>query len=728
MTSKTPGGTNSKLVSQLVFSAIGVLVLVACNTSAPFIPQSTQFSYPATKTEGVTDNYHGTDVVDAYRWLEDDVRENADVAQWVDAQSKFSANYLAGLPGRDAIGKRMERLWDYERVSTPAKKGGKYWYSHNDGLANQARVYATDNPNADGELILDPNAWSADGTLALAGYWPGPNGRYLAYTLQDGGTDWRIAKIRDLQTGKDIDDELRWLKFTALSWDEQGTGFYYSRYPAPGAGQKFQSTNLDKTVHFHRLGDAQSSDPLIFGDRKNPEYGFWPEVTSDGRYLVITSSIGTDDRYEVFVQDLTTPVPTMRQLVKGFDHDYTLIGSKGTRLFFRSNKNAQNALVLAFDMADDNPQSSVVVSESRNNLTGGSLVNDTLVLHYLQDAASSVQLVKLDGSAPRTLDLPGLGAASGFPNSKDSNETFYKFSSINRPPTIYRLDTATGESKIVRKPDLAFDPDDYSVRQAFFKSKDGTQVPLFIAAKKTTRQQNAPTLLYGYGGFNITLSPGFSVTQLAWMELGGVYVQANLRGGGEYGTAWHKAGTKLQKQNVFDDFIGAAEYLIEQGITSPKRLGIHGRSNGGLLVGAVVNQRPELFGAALPGVGVMDMLRFQRFTAGRFWTDDYGSSDNPDEFAALYAYSPYHNIASGVTYPPILITTADTDDRVVPGHSFKYAAALQAADTGRAPKLLRVETRSGHGSGKPTSKRIAEFTDMWAFLAHHLGLKIAGSG
>jgi len=694
-----------------------------------------------TPTGSVEDNYHGTLVADPYRWLEDDVRESEQVAAFVQTQNIRSSNYLEQLPGRGSIEERMTKLWNYARSSTPRKKGGRYWYSYNDGLANQSRVLAASVANEDGEVMLDPNRWSDDGTVALAGYWPDNSGNYVAYTIQDGGTDWRIAKVRDLRTGKDTTDELRWLKFTSLAWAADGSGFYYSRYPKPNPSQKFQSTNLNKAVYFHTLGTPQDKDELVYEDPAHPERGFFPLLTTDGSFLVIVSSVGTDDRYEVFVEDLRSKAATssgskrnIRKLVSGFEYDYTLIGNRGGTLYFRSNKGAPLGSVVAFDLdTKDKAQAQaqaqaqegvVVIPESTSTLQGGSLVNNTLVLNYLVDAASQVRLFDLDTRNMSTLELPGIGSVSGFPNSTDSSETFYSFSSITTPPSTFRLDVATGKSTLVRQPRLAFDPADYQVQQTFYISKDGTRIPLYVAAKKTTPLNNAPTLLYGYGGFNISLKPGFSVTQLAWMELGGVYAQANLRGGGEYGAAWHQAGTKLQKQNVFDDFIAAAEHLIDEGITTPARLGIHGRSNGGLLVGAVVNQRPELFGAALPGVGVMDMLRFHQFTAGRFWTDDYGSADNPEEFKALFAYSPYHNITAGKTYPPILVTTADTDDRVVPGHSFKYAARLQATATGDAPTLLRIETRSGHGAGKPTSKRIAEFADMWAFLAFHLGLKV----
>lgn len=713
--------------------------LAACSDSEQATPEpvpalTADSSTTAIATIEVEDNYHGTVIADPYRWLEDDVRESKNVENFVETQNARSSAYLGALPGRRAIEERMTKLWNYAKSSTPRKSGGRYWYSHNDGLANQSRVMAGASANAEGDVVLDPNLWSEDGTVALAGYWPDDSGNYVAYTIQDGGTDWRIARVRDLRTGKDTDDELRWLKFTGLDWAADGSGFYYSRYPEPDATLKFQSTNLNKAVYFHTLGTPQAEDELVYEDPAHPERGFFPQLTSDGNFLIIVSSIGTDDRYELFVEDLRNTkkgaARKIHKLVSGFEHDYTLIGNRGDTLYFRSNKGAPLGAVLAFDAsataleAATQQEPIVIVPERKATLQGGSLVNNTLVLGYLVDAASQVRLVDLTSGVESTLELPGIGSVTGFPNSVGDNETFYSFSSMTTPSSTFRLDVATGQSTLIRQPKLAFEPSDYQVSQTFYNSKDGTRIPLYIAAKKTTELKDAPTLLYGYGGFNISLKPGFSVTQLAWMELGGVYAQANLRGGGEYGEAWHKAGTKLQKQNVFDDFIAAAEHLILAGITSPEKLGIHGRSNGGLLVGAVVNQRPDLFGAALPGVGVMDMLRFHRFTAGRFWTDDYGSADNPEEFKALLAYSPYHNITAGKTYPPVLVTTADTDDRVVPGHSFKYAARLQATDTGDAPALLRVETRSGHGAGKPTSKRIAEFADMWAFLAYHLDLQV----
>ena len=688
---------------------------------------SAKLTYPTTRKGKVTDDYHGTQIADPYRWLEDDVRESEEVRDWIKAENALSSDYLESLPERQAISKRMTQLWNFERTSTFVLKGGRYWYSYNDGLANQSQIFATDDPKKKGEVMLDPNTWSKDGTVALAGYWPSPDGKRIAYTIADGGTDWRIARVRDISTGKETSDELQWLKFTGLSWNKEGTGFYYARYPEPPAGEKFQSTNLNKAVYFHKLGDEQKKDRFVFGEPEHPERGYFAEVTDDGSYLVITSSIGTDDRYEVFVQDIRTPNNPTKQVVAGFDYDYTLIGNLNSKLYFRSNEGAPKGQVVVFDMAASEPTPELVVRETANNLESGSLVKNTLVLSYLQDAASRVELHSLETDTTTHLKLPGIGSVQGFPNSVDKNTTFYSYSSFIQPSTIYELNVATGESSVLRAPEVQFNPDDYMVKQEFFASKDGTRVPMFIAAKKTTELKNAATLMYGYGGFNISLTPSFSVTRLSWMDLGGVYVQVNLRGGGEYGDHWHKAGTKLQKQNVFDDFIAAAEYLIAAGITTPERLGIYGRSNGGLLVGAVVNQRPDLFGAAIPGVGVMDMLRFDRFTAGRFWTDDYGSSDNPDEFAALLRYSPYHNIKKDVDYPPILITTADTDDRVVPGHSFKYTAALQQDNTGDTLKLLRVDTRSGHGAGKPTSKRIAEYSDMWAFLAHNLHLDIAAS-
>lgn len=682
--------------------------------------------YPATATVEQVDDYHGVAVADPYRWLEDDVRESDDVKGWVDAQNAITEGYLSGIEERGRIRDRLTELWNFERFGVPRKAGGRYFYTYNDGLSNQNVVYVLDALDAEPRLLIDPNEWSEDGTVALASYFPSPDGAQLAYLVQDGGSDWRTARVLDVETGDVLDDQLDWLKFTALSWASDGSGFYYSRFPAVDDDERYQSLNVNNTVHFHRIGESQADDTDVYATPSEPNWLHGAAVTDDGRHLVITTVVGTDDRYQVSWKDLTDPDAGIVTLVTGFEHDYSLIGNLDNELLFRTNSAAPRNRIIAMDVNDPDPQDwREIVPEGDDVLGAVTLVGDRLVAEYMQDAWSVVKLYELDGSEAGSVDLPGIGTAEGFGGKAGDPETFFVYSSYDTPPTISRLDVASGEVTVFRRPDVAFDPDDYVVEQHFYASADGTRVPMFVAHRKDVSPNGErPTLLYGYGGFNISLTPEFSVTRLAFMEMGGVYAVANLRGGGEYGREWHQAGTRLDKQNVFDDFIAAGEYLIESGYTSSEKLAIMGGSNGGLLVGAVTNQRPDLVAAALPAVGVMDMLRFQRFTAGRYWTDDYGSSDNPDEFEALYAYSPYHNIESGRAYPAVLVTTADTDDRVVPGHSFKYAAALQKAQGGDRPVLIRIETRAGHGAGVPTDKVIEEYADRWAFLAENLGMRL----
>jgi prolyl oligopeptidase len=672
------------------------------------------------------DNYHGADVADPYRWLEDDVRENPAVSEWVASQNEITFAYLNDIPEKEVIEQRLTQLWDYEKFGLPQKEGGRYFYEYNDGLKNQELIYIQSNLEAEPELLVDPNTWSDDGTVALASYFPSPDGRHLAYLVQDGGSDWRIAQVMNIETREVLDDRLEWLKFTGLSWAKDGSGFYYSRYPATESEEKFQSLNLNQAVYFHQIGTDQASDELVYMSPDHPDWGFGATVTDDGAYLVITIWKGTDNRYQVVYKDLNDPAAEPVTLIEGFDHDYTLIGSIGSELYFRTNNQAPKNRLIAIDVNQGQAENwREIVPQEEDVLSGVSLVGGKVIAEYMKDAWSVVKIYELDGSPAGTVDLPGIGTASGFAGRVDDPETFFAYSSFDSPGTINRLDVSSGEVTVFKKPDVAFDLDDFSVRQVFFDSKDGTRVPMFIAHKKGIELDgNNPTLLYGYGGFNISITPSFSITRLAWMEMGGIYAIANLRGGGEYGEEWHKAGTKLHKQNVFDDFIAAAEYLVAERYTSPEKLAIFGGSNGGLLVGAVTNQRPDLFAAAIPAVGVMDMLRFHEFTAGRFWVDDYGSSENPEEFKALFAYSPYHNIRQGVAYPAVMVTTADTDDRVVPGHSFKYTAALQQAQGGDAPVLIRVETRAGHGAGVPTEKVIEAYADRWAFLYRNLDMSL----
>jgi prolyl oligopeptidase len=682
--------------------------------------------YPETTTVDHVDNYHGTEIADPFRWLEDDVRESEAVKSWVDAQNEVTFAYLASIPERQLIAKRMRELWDYERFSLPKKAGGRYFYEYNDGLQNQEVIYTQTSLGGDAELLIDPNTWSEDGTIALAGYYPSKDGSHIAYTIQDGGSDWREAKVLNVETGEVLDDHLEWLKFTGLSWAADGSGFYYGRYPATSAAEKFQSLNMNRKVYFHRIGTVQDEDEVIYERPDHPDWGPSGSVTDDGKHLVITISVGTDDRYSIVHQDLTDPEAEPVMIIEGFDYDYSLIGSIGDELYFRTNNGAPRNRLITIDTKNPQPENwREIIPEAEDVLDNVSLVGGRIVAEYMQDAWSVVKIYDLEGNDVGSVDLPGIGTAYGFRGEVDDPETFFGYKSFNMPDTINRLDVVSGEVEVFKKPQLAFDPDDYQVEQVFFESKDGTRVPMFISHRKdVVPDGNRPTMLYGYGGFNISMQPSYRTTRLAWMEIGGIYAEANLRGGGEYGEEWHQAGTKLKKQNVFDDFIAAGEYLIDNNYTNPEKLAIFGGSNGGLLVGAVANQRPELFGVAIPAVGVMDMLRFHHFTAGRFWTDDYGSSDDPEEFAALRAYSPYHNIRDNAEYPAILVTTADTDDRVVPGHSFKYAAAMQQAQGGDAPVLIRIETRAGHGAGVPTDKVIEDYADRWAFIVRNLDMRL----
>jgi prolyl oligopeptidase len=707
----------------------GVLAAAACACTPEEGGSATGLAYPETMTVEHTDEYHGVQVADPYRWLEEDVRESERVRRWIDAQNELTFGFLGSIPERQAIEKRLTELWDYARYGLPEKRGGRYFYSYNDGLQDQPVVYVQSSLAAEPRLLLDPNTWSADGTVALGDFFPSPDGKYLAYLVQDAGSDWRKARVLEVDSGRVLEDELAWLKFTPLAWTHDGSGFYYSRYPEPESGQQFQSLNLNHAVWLHVLGTPQADDELAYHDPDHPDWNYTPTVTDDGRYLVITVWKGTDSRYQILYQDLADEHSRPAMLIEGFDHDYSLIGNVGSELYFRTDKAAPLGRLIAIDVAAGAPGSErEVLPESADVLQSARLVGGRVVALYMQDAHSAVRTFATQGEPLGEIELPALGTASGFGGRFDDPETFFRFESFNVPDRITRLDLETGEMATFREAHVDISPDDYVVQQVFYESKDGTRVPMFITHRRgLALDGQQPTLLYGYGGFDISLTPSFSVTRLAWMEMGGVYAVANIRGGGEYGEQWHKAGTRLHKQNVFDDFIAAAEYLIDAGYTNPDRLAIMGGSNGGLLMGAVTNQRPELFGAVIAAAGVMDMLRFEDFTAGRYWVDDYGSKSDPEEFRALLAYSPYQNVRPGTKYPAVLVTTADHDDRVVPAHSFKYAAALQAAQAGPDPVLIRIETRAGHGAGTPTGKLIESYADQWAFLVRALGMELPES-
>jgi prolyl oligopeptidase len=689
--------------------------------------------YPPAKRVDQTDVYHGVKVADPYRWLEEDVRKSPEgdaVKAWVEAENKITNAYLQAIPERAGIQKRLTELWNYEKFTAPIKVGGRYFYRKNDGLQNQAVLYVMDKLDGEPRVLIDPNAWSKDGTIALGGTAVSPEAKFIAYAVSEAGSDWETWRVMEVATGKVLGDELKWVKFSGASWTADGRGFFYSRYPEPKKDQEFTSLNKNQQVFYHRVGTPQSDDVVNYRRPDQPEWGFSATVSDDGRYLVIQTWKGTDDRNRVTYRDLSEPYGMAVDLIDTFENDFTFIDNDGPVFFFRTDLNAPNGRIIAIDIRKPAPESwKEIIPQAKEKLEGANLVGNVFVASYLKDAYTRIKLYSTEGEFIRDVELPGIGTASGFAGKRTDTETFYLFSSYNRPATIFRYDMITGKNTLLRQSKVQFKPDDYVVEQVFYASKDGTKVPMFIAHKKGIKLDGSnPTILYGYGGFNISLTPSFSITVAAWLEMGGVYAVANLRGGGEYGKAWHQAGTKLNKQNVFDDFIAAAEYLFDKKFTSPAKLAIKGGSNGGLLIGAVMTQRPELFGACLPHVGVMDMLRFNQFTAGRFWVDDYGTPDkNPDEFKALLAYSPYHNIKPGVRYPATLVITADTDDRVVPGHSFKFTAMLQACQVKDGPPILaRIETRAGHGAGKPTAKLIEELADEYAFVVKNLKMKLAG--
>ncbi|REJ72312.1 MAG: S9 family peptidase [Planctomycetota bacterium] len=689
-----------------------------------------KLTYPVSERVEHYDDYHGTRVHDPYRWLEDDVRNSEKVAEWVEQQNEVTFGYLAEIPERESIKDRLTELFDFEKYGAPFKAGGRYYFHKNDGLQNQYVLYVQDSLDDEPRVLIDPNEWSDDGTVALSGLSFSDDGRYLAYGVQEAGSDWRVWRIMEIGSGRVLEDELRWIKFNTPDWTPDGNGFFYSRFPEPEEGADFQSLNLNQQVYYHRVGRDQADDALVFHRPDQPEWGFYCTVTEDGRYLIITVSKGTDDKYRIFYRDLDEPYAAPVPLIDTFEHEFSFIGNDGPVFYFKTDLDAPLKRVIAIDSRTADAGSAVppyeeVIPQGTEAVTDVTLVGNLFLVESLKDAATRVAIHAMDGRHLRNIEFPGIGTATGFGGRRTDSETFFSFTSFTTPTSTYRYDLATNETTLLNRADVEFSPDDYQVDQIFYESKDGTRVPMFIAHRKGIELDGSnPTLLYGYGGFNIPLTPSFSTSRLLWMEMGGVFAMPNLRGGGEYGEEWHRAGTKLLKQNVFDDFIAAAEWLIDNGYTRPEKLAIQGGSNGGLLVGACMTQRPELFGACLPAVGVMDMLRFHQFTAGRYWVDDYGSADDPEEFAVLFSYSPYHNLQPGTSYPATLISTADTDDRVVPGHSFKFAAALQHAHAGDAPVLIRIETKAGHGSGKPTDKIIEELADQWAFLVENLKMEI----
>ena len=691
--------------------------------------------YPKTRKSDHVDDYHGRKIADPYRWLED--ADSPETTAWVKAQNEVTFGFLKSIPQREAIRKRLTELWNYERFGTPRQRGGRYFYSRNDGLQNQSVLYTAESLdemldeslNGKPRVLLDPNKLSADGTVALSGRSVSDDGRLMAYGLSTAGSDWQEWKVLDVATGKHLGDHLKWIKFSSVSWTPDGRGFYYSRYDEPEEDEKLTGTNYFQKLYYHRLGDEQEKDTLIYERPDEKEWGFSGGVTEDGRYLVISVWRGSERKNQVFIKDLSSDGANndaqVVELITGFDSQFAFVGNDGEKLYFHTDFDAPRSRLIAVKISE--PQRAdwqEVIPQADEVLQDVNFVGERFISLYLKDAQTQVKVCDTAGKLLREVDLPGIGSAGGFGGRREDRETFYWFTSYTAPATIYRYDVETGKSTLLRQPKVDFDPQRYETRQVFFKSKDGTRVPMFITHRRGLKLDGShPTLLNGYGGFNISLTPGFSVRNVIWLEMGGIYAVPNLRGGGEYGRAWHTAGMREKKQNVFDDFIAAAEWLIENKYTSSQRLAISGGSNGGLLVGACLTQRPELFAAVLPAVGVMDMLRFHKFTIGWAWVGEYGSSDDPAQFDNLIEYSPLHNLKPGVHYPPTLVTTADHDDRVVPAHSFKFIATLQAAQAGAAPVLIRVEVKAGHGAGKPTSKQIEEGADKLAFLVKALGMK-----
>jgi prolyl oligopeptidase len=701
--------------------AAALLLALSCLGFAKPMP----VPYPVTRQSDVVDDYHGVKVADPYRWLEDDNSE--ETKAWVAAQNKVTFAYLEQIPERPRIRERLTQLWNYERYGTPFRQGGRYFYTHNTGLQNQRVLFVADSLEAEPRVLLDPNTLSPDGTVALEGYSISEDGKLLAYGLARAGSDWQDWHVREVETGRDREDRLDWVKFSGASWAIDGSGFYYSRYSEPKPGEALTAVNEIQRLYFHQLRTPQAEDALVYERRDHKDWIVHGHATEDGRYLLISISPGATPKNAIFYRDLQDPAGKVVPLIPDFDADYSFIGNDGPVFYFRTDYHAPRGRVVAVDLREPaHVHWRELISEAAESLKDVSLFGQRFLCSYLRDAHSAVKVYELRERPPARfvaeLKLPGLGSVGGFSGERKETETFFNFTSFTVPGTIYRLDVPTLKTTLFREPKVAFSPADFETRQVFYRSADGTRIPMFITAKRGVKLDGSnPTLLYGYGGFNIDLTPAFAVANLAWLERGGIYAMANLRGGGEYGIEWHNAGVKEKKQNVFDDFIAAAEYLIREKYTTIARLGIRGGSNGGLLVGACLTQRPDLFGAAVPVVGVLDMLRYHKFTIGRAWTSDYGSSDDPTEFRTLYAYSPLHHIRAGVRYPATLIMTSDHDDRVVPAHSFKFAARLQTCQAADGPPvLIRIQTDAGHGSGTALHKVIDATADELAFLWEQL--------
>jgi len=680
--------------------------------------------YPVTRRENIVDVIHGTEIADPYRWLED--ANSEETASWVAAQNAVTMPLLRSLAGRDTLRERLANLWNYERVGVPWQEGGKWFWTFNPGLANQAQLMVGDAPAVNGRILLDPNLLSTDGTAALAGTSVSPCGTWLAYSIQRAGSDWQTWHVRNVETGDDTADFVEWAKFTGASWASDASGFYYSRYAPPKDGEAYQAVNENHVVYFHALGTPQADDVLVYATPDQPKWNLSADVTEDGDYLLLYQYAGTDRRNGIAFRSLTSGDAMVQQWLPVGEAAYSILGNDGPTFYILTDNGASRKRIVRLHIGQPFSDSVEIVPESNDTCQSVSLIGETLIVSYLRDARSYVECWTLDGIALGEIILPGIGTSGGFAGTRKAKSVCYAFTGYTAPAVIYQFDVATRTSSILREPHVPFDRTAFVTTQHFATSKDGTRVPYFqTQLAESVGKPNLPVYQYGYGGFDISLTPGYSPAAIAFMERGGVYVVANLRGGGEYGDTWHVAGTKLNKQNVFDDFIAVSEDLITRGVTEKKRIAIAGGSNGGLLVGACSTQRPDLYGAAIPAVGVLDMLRFHLFTIGWAWQSDYGNIDNEAEFRALLAYSPYHTLVSGTSYPATLVTTSDHDDRVVPAHSFKYAAALQfAQNPDAAPTLIRIETQAGHGAGKPISKVLDEQADVFAFVAEHIGMEL----
>ena len=701
-------------MQKIVFLAIIINTLTA---------KGDTLSYPDSKPGKTVDTLHDIKIPDPYRWLED--LNSEQTSAWVKAQNSLTDSYLDAIPGRKALENHLTKLWNVERLGVPSFEGGYYFFSKNNGLQNQSVLYSTKSLDLEPTVLLDPNKLSRDGTVALKSYEVSPNGKYLAYSTSASGSDWVEWKVREISSGRDLPDHLKWSKFSGASWAKNSKGFYYGRFPTPKNGEEMMAQNIHKKIYFHEIGKPQSEDLLVYERPDQPKQGLYAWVTEDGKYLLIQVSQGTDTKNGLFYKDLSNPTSKVIELLSDFDASYDFITNLDSKFIIRTDLNAPKQKVISIDVNEPlSAQWKTIIPESTETLRSVSHIGGIFIANYLKDARTEIRRFKTDGNSLPPIKLPGLGTATGFGGKSDQNETFYYFTSFTRPGAVYRYDVTKNASTLLKAPQTQFNRDHYEARQIFATSRDGTKIPMFIVSKKNLKLDgNNPTLLYAYGGFNISLRPSYSPATIAWLDLGGIYVMANLRGGGEYGEEWHEAGMKLKKQNVFDDFIACAEHLISNKFTSSKKLSIAGGSNGGLLVGACMVQRPELYGACLPAVGVMDMLRFHKFTIGWAWQAEYGKPDDPKDFKNLLNYSPYHNLKPN-NYPATMVITSDHDDRVVPSHSYKFAAALQSAQNDSAPTLIRIESKAGHGAGTPTSKRIEAIVDKYAFLAKALGFEI----